>query len=166
MVLDDDEQRDEQEAGDDDGCSERNEVESKQGKDGCGDDGGQRDVSGNQKDKQKDAEDSQSAGPGEREKDSKSAGDAFASAEAKPDGKDMTEDGSNSRGDSQVVISRRQILGDLYSDESLTKIEQQCSDTETLGSGAGHIGGADVSTAGGTDVLLAKDSDEKVAEWD
>ncbi len=58
------------------------------------------------------------------------------------------------------------MLGDLYSDEGLAKIEQQRSDTETLGSGASYIGGADVAAAGGTNVLLAKDSDKQIAKWD
>ncbi len=89
MMLDDDEQRDEQEAGDDDGCSEWNEVEGKQRKDGCRNDGGQRDVAGDQKDDQKDAKDGQGAGPAECQKDAKGTGDAFPSAEAEPDRKDM-----------------------------------------------------------------------------
>ena len=166
MMLDDDQQRDEQKTSDDNGCSEWNEVKAKQRKDGCRDDGSERDVAGDQKDDQKDAKDGQSTGPGKRKKYSESAGDAFAPAEAKPDGKDVAEDSSDSRSDSQVIVARREVLGDLYGHEGLAKIEQQRSDTETLCSRAGYVGGADVAAAGGTNVLLAKDSDKQVAKWD
>jgi hypothetical protein len=157
VVLDDDEQRDEQEASDDDGCSERDKVEGEQGKDGCRNDRSQRDVTSDEKDDQKDTQNGERAWPGKCEEDSESACDPFAAAKTEPDGEDVAKNGRDCGSDGDVIISRCKMLSNLYSDEGLTKIEQQRSNTETLGSGAGNIGGTDVAAASGSNVLLAKD---------
>src|SRR5580704_2538173 len=106
MVLDDDQEWDEQEACDDDGGSIRHEVE-REYREGCGgDDRGQRDVTGEQKDDDEYGQSAESAGPVEGQEDSEGRGNAFASAEGEPDGEDVAEDRCYGRCYGQPVVRR------------------------------------------------------------
>ena len=58
------------------------------------------------------------------------------------------------------------MLGDDDCDVALCQVEYEGGDAEALGSRAGNVGGSDVAAASGSDVLLAEDFDEDVAEWD
>ena len=102
----------------------------------------------------------------EGEEDAKGAGDAFAAAKAKPDWKDVAENGSDCGDDGEVVVVGCDVLGNLDGEEGFAAIEEEGCDAESLGAGAGDVGRADVAAASGADVLLEEDFNEEIAEGD
>src|SRR5207302_2427094 len=98
--------------------------------------------------------------------DTEGAGDAFAAAKAEPDRKYVSENGGESGGNCEIVVARRDVLGDLDSEKSFAAIEKKRGDAEALGSGAEDIRRADVAAAGGADVLMPEYLDEDIAERD
>ncbi len=97
VVLDDDEEGDGELDGDEErGARAVDQEQGKDGKAGRAEDGGQRDVAGDEKDEGEDGDGGQSCAGGGDQKDSKAGGDAFAAAETEPDGEDVAQDGEES----------------------------------------------------------------------
>src|SRR6266851_4871126 len=78
----------------------------------------------------------------------------------------MAEDGGHGGSHGEIVVAGGEVLGDLDGSEGLAEVEQEGGDAETLGSGAGHVGGSDIAAAGRADVLLAEDSDQQIPKGD
>ena len=165
-MFDDDEKRDEEETGDDDGRTVRHEVEAEEREERRTNDGGERDIAGEENDDEEDGEGASRRGWGECEEDAESAGDAFASTKAEPDGEDVAEDGGDCGDDGEIVVAGGDVLGDFDGEEGFAAVEKKRGDAKAFGAGACDVGGADVAAAGCADVLLAEDFDEKVAKGD
>ena len=103
---------------------------------------------------------------------------ALAALEAEPHRKHVAEDGAEPGERRQDVHRVRAVIGNVVGmmlreeedvrdgDVSLERIEQKRRDGQSLGAGAGDVGGADVAAAGLAHVLAAEDADEQVAEGD
>src|SRR5947209_18128829 len=128
-MLEDDDERDQDVTGDDDGRVRRRVGKREDREERGGDDGAQRDEACEKKDDDKDAEEIKHGGEGDQgEEDSECRGDAFASAKAEPDGIAVAEDGGEGGGDSDVIALREPVgsgdmLGEDDSDEAFESDE-------------------------------------------
>ena len=94
MVLDDDQQDDGELDGDEEwGAWAVDHEQCEDGKAERTDDGGQRDVTGDEKDDGEDDDGGQCGAGGGDKEDSKAGGYAFAAVETEPDGEDVSQDG-------------------------------------------------------------------------
>src|ERR1700733_436644 len=134
VMLHDDEDRDEQEACNDDGGSLPHEVEGEKREARGGDDGGERNVSSDEKDDQKDGEGAGSCRRREREEDTEGAGHAFAATKAEPDGEDVSKDCSYGCYYGEIEVIRSEVLGDFDSEVGFAAVEEKSEDAEAFGS--------------------------------
>ena len=103
---------------------------------------------------------------GKCEEDAKSAGNAFASTKAEPDGEDVAEDSGDCRADGETIVVGGDVLGYFYREEGFSAVEKKRGDAKAFGAGTCDVGCADVATASCSDVLLAEDFYKKEAKGD